>query len=46
MELKSQAVFVGLPMSGTKFKIVDFETREIVILSNLSRNFFELPLVK
>lgn len=31
MELKSQAVFVVLPMSATKVKIVDFETGEIVI---------------
>lgn len=32
MDLKSQPIFVGLPMPGTEFKIVDFETRELVPL--------------
>jgi fatty-acyl-CoA synthase len=30
MDLKSRPVFVGLPMPGTMFKIVDFKTRELV----------------
>ncbi len=32
MDLKSKPVFCGLPMPGTRFKIVDFETRELVPL--------------
>jgi long-chain acyl-CoA synthetase len=32
MDLKSQPVFVGLPMPGTEFKIVDFEAGELVPL--------------
>jgi len=32
MDLKSQPVFCGLPMPGTRLKIVDFETRELVPL--------------
>jgi acyl-CoA synthetase (AMP-forming)/AMP-acid ligase II len=29
MDLKSQPVFVGLPVPGTRFKIVDFDTHEL-----------------
>ncbi len=29
MDLRSQPVFVGLPVPGTRFKIVDFATREL-----------------
>ncbi|MBW2061648.1 MAG: AMP-binding protein [Deltaproteobacteria bacterium] len=32
MDLKSQPVFCGLPMPGTQFKIIDFETGELVPL--------------
>ncbi len=32
MDLKSPPIFVGLPMPGTEFKIVDFETRKLVPL--------------
>jgi long-chain acyl-CoA synthetase len=32
MDLVSEPVFCGLPMPGTEFKIVDFETKEIVPL--------------
>lgn len=32
MDLTSQPVFVGLPMPGTQFKIVDFDTGELVPL--------------
>ncbi|MBW2090588.1 MAG: AMP-binding protein [Deltaproteobacteria bacterium] len=32
MDLRSQPVFCGLPMPGTRFKIVDFETGELVPL--------------
>lgn len=32
MDLKSQPIFVGLPMPGTEFKIVDFDTGKLVPL--------------
>jgi len=32
LDLKSKPVFCGLPMPGTLFKILDFETRELVPL--------------
>lgn len=34
MDLNSQPVFVGLPMPGTEFKIVDFETGDLVPLGH------------
>jgi acyl-CoA synthetase (AMP-forming)/AMP-acid ligase II len=34
MDLKSQPIFVGLPMPGTEFKIVDFDTGELVPLGH------------
>jgi long-chain acyl-CoA synthetase len=32
MDLKSRPIFVGLPMPGTQFKIVDFDTKELIPL--------------
>jgi long-chain acyl-CoA synthetase len=34
MDLNSRPVFVGLPMPGTRLKIVDFKTRELVVLGH------------
>jgi long-chain acyl-CoA synthetase len=43
MDLKSQPVFCGIPMPGTQFKIVDFDTRELVPLGHEGEIVIQTP---
>jgi len=43
MDLKSQPVFCGIPMPGTQFKIVDFDTGELVPLGHEGEIVIKTP---